>query len=109
MPAGFAVAGEVKLFTPSSLTGCGDRDPKFHLVRLQVGPDTVHLPSFAGVRASLYWAFRRADRRTSDRRSNNGLEDVYCFLRRTVIDVVNPFPPQQEVGQTLRCQCSVLE
>src|SRR5581483_7233817 len=112
VPAGFAVIGEVKLFTKATLTGSSDGYSQFDLVREldTVGlADAVNLPPLCRIASSLHWAFSRTRGRATESRSNDRLEQVSRLLRRAVVNVEEPLPPEQKRGKRRRVELPVLK
>src|SRR5579885_134967 len=106
--AGLAVRWKVQLFLPAALAG--GRDCHTHLDFMGLlAENAVHLTPFLRVVLPAHWTLLCRRWCSTDGSGDDWLKSIASFLSGSVVDVVQPFPPQNERRQGLGTDAAVLQ
>lgn len=106
--AGSTVGGEVEFFLPAALARCGDRDANLELVGAVV-EQTIDLPAFVLIALTFDRTLPGRCGSAADGVSDDRLKQVAGFLGGSIVDVVEPLPPEQESGQGIGVEFAKLQ
>ena len=82
---------------PPTLATRSNRHTKLEFIGTTVR-NTINLSPFPWVIVSPNGTSRRAHRCSTNSPGDNGLEEVSCFLGRTIIDIEDPLTPEEKRG-----------